>query len=218
MKINQITLFTNNVLKQKQFYKTVLGFQIIEDNPDRISFKTGESILAFEYKHEKVNSSHLAFNIPSNAIYKALEYLKDKTEILPYENEEVIGFESWKAKSVYFYDSDNNIMEFIARERVDINSDIAFTSNSILSISEIAIATDNIKSIYNTINNIKPITIFDGSFERFCALGNDEGLFIVIDKNKKKWYPTMEDAFTSDFIIKGDYNFNFVNGQIKELT
>jgi len=108
-------------------------------------------------------------------------------------------------------------MEFIARERIDIESDTVFTPRLILNISEMAIATDNIETIYNRLNEIEPIAIFDGDFDRFCALGNDEGLFIIIDKNKKKWYPTMDEALTSSFIIKGDYNFSFIDGEIKEL-
>ena len=123
-----------------------------------------------------------------------------------------------KPKAIYFYDTDHNIMEFIARERIDIESDVAFTPRTILSISEMAIATTAIEPVYKAINNIKPIPIFDGSFERFCAIGNDEGLFILINKTIKKWYPTNDEAFISDFIIKGDYNFSFENGKIKELS
>ena len=217
MKIKEVILFTNNIQKQKQFYKTVLEFEQIEDSSDKISFNAGKSILTFQYK-EIVKPSHLAFNIPSNAIYDALIWLRKRTEVLDCEGEKIADFSNWKAKAIYFYDADNNIMEFIARERIDIESDFAFTPRTILSISEMAIATDEIEAIYNTINNLKSIPIFDGDFTRFCALGNDEGLFILIDKNKKKWYPTMEDAFTSDFIIKGDYNFAFTNGKIKELS
>jgi len=217
MKIKEITLFSNSILKQRQFYKTTLGFEIIEDTSTKISFKVGESILIFQEK-EEVKPSHVAFNIPYNAIYDALRWMRDKVEVIPFENNVVTDFSAWKAKSVYFYDADKNIMEFIARERIEIESDVAFTPHSILSISEMAIATDNIETIYNRINQIKPINIFDGSFERFCAIGNDEGLFIIIDKTKKKWYPTMDEAFTSNFIIKGDYNFSFINGKIKELS
>ena len=217
MKIQEVILFTNNIQKQKQFYKTVLEFEQIEDSSERISFKAGKSILTFQYK-EGVKPSHLAFNIPSNAINDALIWLRKRTEVLDCEGEKIADFSNWKAKAIYFYDADNNIMEFIARERIDKESDFAFTPRTILSISEMAIATDIIEAIYNTINNLKSIPIFDGDFTRFCALGNDEGLFILIDKNKKKWYPTMEDAFTSDFIIKGDYNFAFTNGKIKELS
>ncbi len=216
MKIKEVVLFTNNIQKQKQFYKTVLEFEQIEDSLEKISFKAGKSILTFQYK-EDVKPSHLAFNIPSNAIYDALIWLRKRTEVLDCEGEKIANFPNWKAKAIYFYDADNNIMEFIARERIDKESDVAFTPRTILSISEMAIATTNIEDIYNSISQIGAIPLFDGDFSRFCALGNDEGLFVLVDINKKKWYPTMEDAFTSDFIIKGDYNFAFTNGKIKEL-
>jgi hypothetical protein len=62
------------------------------------------------------------------------------------------------------------------------------------------------------------IPIFDGDFSSFCAVGNDEGLFILINKNEKKWFPTNDVAYTSDVIVKGDYNFAFKNGKIKELS
>lgn len=217
MKIKEVILFTNNIQKQKQFYKTVLEFEQIEDSPEKISFKAGTSVLTFQYK-EDVKPYHLAFNIPSNAIYDSLIWLRKRTEVLDCDGEKIANFSNWKAKAIYFYDADNNIMELIARDRINKESDFAFTSRTILSISEMAIVTDNIESIYNTINQMKPIPIFDGDFTRFCAIGNDIGLFILVNKNKKKWYPTLEDAFTSDFIIKGDYNFAFTNGKIKELS
>lgn len=193
----------------------MLQFEQLIDTSDKISFKAGASTLTFQFK-ENFKASHLAFNIPYNAINDALIWLRKRTEALTFEGGYIADFKSWEAKAIYFYDADKNIMEFIARERIDIESDIAFTPRSILSISEMAIATTNIESIYNIINTMRPIPIFDGDFSRFCALGNDEGLFIVIDKNTKKWFPTMEEAFISDFIIKGDYNFAFESGKIKE--
>jgi len=217
MVIEEITLFTTSIKAQRQFYKVTLGFEIIEDTPKRVAFKVGGSILAFQYK-ENIKPSHLAFNIPYNAIYDALKWLRDRTEVIQYNDKFVTDFTKWEAKAIYFYDAEDNIVELIARERIDIESDIAFTPRIIIGISEIAIATESIEIIYNTINTIKPIPIFDGDFNRFCALGDDQGLFIIIDKTKKEWYPTMDKAFTSDFIIKGDYNFTFVNGEIKEIS
>ena len=217
MKIKEVILFTNNIHNQKQFYKSVLGFEQLFDSPDKISFKAGESVLSFQF-NENVKPYHLAFNIPSNAINDALIWLRKRSEVLDCDGEKIADFSNWKAKAIYFYDADKNIMEFIARERINLESDFAFSPNTIISISEMAIATTNIESIYNSINQIKPIPIFDGDFNRFCALGNDEGLFIVIDKTIKEWYPTMETAYTSNFIIKGDYNFAFIDGKIEELN
>lgn len=217
MKIKEVILFTNNIQNQKRFYKSVLGFEQLFDSPEKISFKAGESVLSFKFK-ENVRPYHLAFNIPSNAINDALIWLQKRIEVLDCEGEKIADFYNWNAKAIYFYDADKNIMEIIARERINIESDFAFTPNTIISISEMAIVTTNIERVYNSINQIKPIPIFDGDFSRFCALGNDEGLFILVNNTKKKWYPTNDEAFTSDFIIKGDYNFTFTNGQIKELS
>ena len=67
------------------------------------------------------------------------------------------------------------------------------------------------------LNNMKPIRIFDGSFEKFCALGNNEGLFIVVDLLKKDWFPAGDKIHISDFTINGDYSFEYQDGKLKEL-
>ncbi len=216
MKIKELTLFSTNIQKQKQFYSEILEFELVLDTTEKIAFKIGESMLSFQYKKD-VKPSHVAFNIPTNLVDQAFNWLQKRVEILDYQGTVITSFERWNAKAIYFYDADKNIMEFIARKDLNIESNKSFSPSELISISEMAIATDNIESIYNTINAIKPISIYGGDFSRFCALGNDEGLFILIDKNKKKWYPTMEEAFTSDFIIKGDYNFMFEDGKILTL-
>ncbi|MBJ6368112.1 VOC family protein [Snuella sedimenti] len=217
MLIKEITLFTNNILRQKEFYRHILDFELVFDSADKIAFNSGDSVLSFQYK-EAVKPSHLAFNIPSNKIEGALQWLQRRVEILPDGDNLIIDFKNWNAKAIYFYDADKNIMEFIARKDLGLNSRVNFSSASVLSISEIGIATTNIEAIYNQINAIKAIPVFDGNFQRFCAVGNDMGLFILINKTAKKWFPTREEAFTSEFIIKGDYNFSFINGEIKEIS
>ncbi|GAA3637816.1 VOC family protein [Flavivirga jejuensis] len=217
MKIKEIILFTTNIQKQKQFYQNVLEFELVLDSEEKISFKTGTSLLSFQYDKKAVNASHFALNIPSNQEEDALLWLQKRVKILPDGDDLISDFTSWNAKAIYFYDADKNIVEFIARKNLNINSRASFSSKGILSISEMAIATTNIEMVYNSINNMKSIPVFDGDFTRFCALGNDEGLFILINKTIKKWHPTQEEAFTSNFIIKGDYNFSFENGEIKEL-
>ncbi|GAA3557550.1 VOC family protein [Snuella lapsa] len=217
MLIKEIILFSNNIQRQKEFYRNILDFELVLDSADKISFNFGNSVLSFQYK-EGVRPSHLAFNIPSNKIEDALQWLQRRVEILPDGDNLIVDFKDWNAKAIYFYDADKNIMEFIARKGLGLNGEANFSSTSVLSISEIGIATTNIEAIYNKINSIKTIPVFDGNFQRFCALGNDMGLFILINKGVKKWYPTQDEAFTSGFIIKGDYNFSFINGEIKEIS
>jgi len=216
MKIDEVILYTTSIKEQKHFYGSILELDLLIDLPNKVSYKTGNSTLTFQYRRH-VKPSHLAFNIPHNKIQEALLWLQSRVEVIDFEGEFVSDFSNWNAEAIYFYDVDKNIMEFIGRKNLNVESTARFSSKAIISISEMAIATDNIQSVYNTINTFKEIEIFDGNFDRFCALGNDEGLFILINKNKKKWYPSMDKAFTSDFVIRGDYNFSFENGIIKEL-
>ncbi|HMB99858.1 MAG TPA: hypothetical protein VKN14_02350 [Flavobacteriaceae bacterium] len=216
MKIDEVILYTTSIKEQKHFYGSILELDLLIDLPNKVSYKTGNSILTFQYR-KHVKPSHLAFNIPFNKVQEALSWLQSRVEVIDFEGKLISDFSNWNAEAIYFYDVDKNIMEFIGRKNLNVESTARFSSKAIISISEMAIATDNIQSVYNTINTFKEIEIFDGNFDRFCALGNDEGLFILINKNKKKWYPSMDKAFTSDFVIRGDYNFSFENGIIKEL-
>lgn len=217
MKIKETILFTNTIERQKQFYQNVLDLELVFNSEEKVSFNIGSSILSFQYK-EGVKPAHFAFNIPFNKVDEAFNWLKKRVDILSDGQNEISDFVSWNAKAMYFYDADNNIVEFIARKKLDIKTDLLFSSNSIISISEIAIVSNNLEAVYNSISKIKPIDIYDGNLTRFCALGNEEGLFILINHEIKGWHPTQEKAYVSDFIIKGDYNFSFINGKIKKLS
>jgi hypothetical protein len=72
-------------------------------------------------------------------------------------------------------------------------------TNFILEISEIGIPVDNIQRAHKLLSLHGELDIYDGGFQRFCAIGDAHGLFICIDKNVKDWFPTHDIAFSSDF-------------------
>ena len=216
MKIEELIIYTNNLKEQITFYGDLLRFELIGTTGMTASFQIGESVLTLIEKRNSL-PYHFAFNITFNKDKEALRWLKERVSVIKFEDDEIINFENWKAKAIYFYDKDQNIVEFIARNGIDNDSKEMFSSKSILNISEIGIGTSNIKRLYEQINTMKPIEIFDGSFERFCALGNNDGLFIAVDMLKKDWFPTGDKIYPSGFIVKGDYNFAYLDGKIKEL-
>ena len=217
MKIKELLLYTNNFESQVDFYTRVLNLSIVEKSLGRVSFKAGESRLTFEFR-DKFTAYHIALNIPSNREIEALNWLQRKVEIIPFEGKDLIDFKNWNAKSMYFYDADRNIIEFISRKDLKLISTPKFSSNSILSISEIGIGTNNIQKVYTDINALRPIDIFDGNFNKFCALGNHEGLFIIANMKEKTWFPSNDKIHPSEFQIRGDYNFDFINGKIIEIA
>ncbi len=217
MKIKELTFFTSNFEAQIEFYSEVLEFDIVSKNTSACTFKVGNSLLKF-VKSKKSKPYHFAFNISSNKEIEASDWLKERVTLLSFEEKEIINFESWKAKALYFYDADDNIVEFIARKNLNVESNLPFTNKSILNISEMAFASTNIKETVAILNSIKPIKKYSGDFKRFCTLGNEEGLFIIVNPTLKKWFPTDDDIYMSDFKIKGDYNLEFKNGKFTELV
>ena len=216
MKIKELIIDTVKLKEQISFYHGVLNFELVHRSKTSASFQIGKSKLTF-VENKNALPYHFAFNIPYDKVEEALNWLKRRVDIISFEEDEIIDFENWKAKAIYFYDKDHNIVEFIARKEIGNDMEEGFGIKSILSISEIGIGTDNIKELYEQINAIKPIDIFDGSVERFCAVGNNEGLFIVVDSQKKDWFPTGDQICPSGFIVKGDYNFEYREGKLKEL-
>ncbi|EDP95641.1 VOC family protein [Kordia algicida OT-1] len=213
MKISELTLFTTNLSEQRDFYTNVLELPLIASTAEKFTVKIGVSSLTF-VTSEQANPAHFAINISSYKIQQALSWMQQRTDILLCEGEQIADFSNWNAAAVYFYDKDGNIVEFIARKDLDIVNTHPFSATDLLSISEIGIVSDDNEAIYHQLNAILPIEIYDGNFKRFCALGNVEGLFILVNHTKKKWFPTQEEAHVADFHIKGDYNFRFLNGKI----
>ena len=163
--------------------------------------EAGFSILEFQEK-KAATPYHIAFHIPALEEEKALRWLKQRVSILDSSGDEIVDFPAWNAKSIYFYDADDNVLEFISRKDLFPAGSAEFSEHSVIGISEIGLATDNVRQVFNLLNEKFSLKKFTGDYEKFCATGDDEGLFIVIDKNSKDWFPSDDKAFPSEFKIR----------------
>lgn len=208
MQIKELILYTNNISALKDFYGNVLCLKINSEGDNYVEYQAGETTLIF--KEDKILNSHyhFAFNIPANKIEEAKEWMNGKAELLPIEgNNYIADFVNWNAKSIYFYDTGGNIVEFIAR--FDLKNDTAekFDSSHIISISEMGIVTDDVTAFTDKLKNEYKVFDFVKSVnsDTFSAMGDDNGLFIVAVENRN-WYPTQVPSQKSRFEIK------FING------
>ena len=195
----KLTIFTARIESQMQFYSKVLGLPAKQTTKHSVWFQIGKTQLEFRYK-ENATPYHFAINIPCNKEHEALSWLKQKVTILKDNGSELIDFPDWNAKAMYFYDEDKNIVEFIARKNLDNHSNAAFDIDQFLKISEIGLPCDHIEDIFNQLHKDTGLEIYSGSFNIFCAIGDETGLFICIDKNKKKWFPIDASVADSDEI------------------
>src|SRR4051812_12832402 len=115
MRIKELVLLTNNITGTKNFYSTKLHFDVLEERSDFISFRAGASVLTFRLSAIDSPVYHIAFNIPENKIAEALMWCeKKKLQMLSNSHtSNIIDFPNWNAKSLYFLDSNGNILEFI---------------------------------------------------------------------------------------------------------
>ena len=192
MKIPELQLLSSNIPQTKKFYHEILGMPIIQADDLSIKISAGKSTLHFNKVNNHNPFYHFAFNIPANKFDEAFAWADNKLELIPITPTSTIAnFKNWNAKAFYFYDNNQNIVEFIARSDLDNISDKSFDGSSVFSISEIGIVVDNAKEYSKKLLKDHGLNYFSRQppQDDFVAIGDDNGLFIVVN-NKRNWYPT----------------------------
>ena len=196
MEIKEIVIQTDDLKGTENFYANVLGFELIKKEQNTIAFLAGNSILSF-IKSTNLNPKyHFAFNIPKNKLNEATIWLNSKVNLLLNdENEIITDFGDWNAKAIYFYDNNNNIVEFITRFDLTNETEKKFDASSVLSISEIGIVANDPMKLASQIMDKNHLKYFEKGkqSENFFSIGDDNGLVIIV-KNDRKWYPTEQKA------------------------
>jgi catechol 2,3-dioxygenase-like lactoylglutathione lyase family enzyme len=208
MKIREIELLTDHLEETARFYAAILGFAQIGASSDRISFQVGESVLTFKRSVSTKPIYHFAFTIPSNKIEEALAWVAGITTVIGNADGELITeFENWKARAVYFYDNNENILELIARADLNNPSEETFGTPSILSISEMGLVADEPLELAAQLCNDKQLDYFSKGPKRndFVAVGTDEGLFVISNPDRN-WYPTQKRAEKFPTIIEIEFH------------
>ena len=196
MEIEAIEINTDDLYETEKFYSEKMGFKLLRKDDDSISFEVGSSVLSFVKSKNIQPNYHFAMNIPKNKLEEAIHWTSVRFELIVNDEKEIVSnFESWNAKAIYFFDNNDNILEFIARYDLNNASDQNFSSASILSISEIGIVVDDPLSKASELHESINLEYFDKSkkSETFVGLGDDDGLLIFVQKNRK-WFPTQKVA------------------------
>lgn len=208
MDILEIEILTDNIDETIKFYSELLGFEILHTARRTISFSIGKSILTFTESNNLNPKYHFAFNIPCNKIDEAILWTSSRTTLIKIANDKIIAdFDSWNANAIYFFDNNGNILEFIARHDLNNISENDFGISSIHSISEIGVVTENPLRLADKLINDNKLSYFakGTKSEAFSALGDDNGLFVIV-KTNRNWYPTNLPAekFLTKIKLKAD--------------
>lgn len=214
MQLQKLTLYTTNLERAIEFYGHTLKLPLLIKSLQSATFRVGRTRLTFS-RRNNFKPYHFAINIPSNKEHDVLAWLKDKVKLISVNENEMVVHESWNSRSVYFYDHDNNLVEFIARKNLGFTESLPFIPTQILGVSEIGMAVNNVSETYAKLNEALNLPIFDGNNIDYCAAGDEQGMFIIIDKSKHGWYPNNDVAKVADFVLQqDDKTIKFVGGEV----
>ena len=204
MKIKELHLGASDLHEIKGFYHGELGLPIESSSTQEIVFRLPDSLLCFYLnKTDEAPQYHIAFNIPSNQVREASHWLANKVEMIPLDVDHYIAdFQTWNAEAVYFFDESGNILEFIGRRDLENASQQPFGTSSSLSVSEIGLVTDDVNATCKKLMEEYGLTYFFKQPPQpdFAAIGDDEGLFIVVPSHRN-WYPTHIPASRHSFSL-----------------
>ena len=221
MKIKQLHIYTKNLQEQKRFYAEVLELPVRQIGTNMIQVLLGFSEIFIEEK-STAKPYHIAFHIMPNKIEQDQHWLSDKVECLTFEGNPIIEFPAWNARSLYFYDENKNIVEFISRKDLFPKTEKNFDAEQILGIAEVGLVTEDVNEKFTYLQQEIGLGRYDGDQTRFCAVGDDLGLLITINRQEKDWFPSNDKAYVADFQIaiqhnEKDFMLRFENNKLLKI-
>lgn len=198
MIIRMLTIETLHIAELHGFYCEVLGLALTDEDDHSFTVKAGQTDIRVQ-QHTKANEPlyHIAFNIPANKIEEASAWIATKAQrlYLADYNGFIADFTNWHAKSVYFYDPAGNVIELIARFDLNNGTEEPFNAGQFLSVSEVGLvfAGDEFECQVQKVCDEFNLSYFSKqpALGHFKAVGDDEGLFIIVPENRV-WYPTKD--------------------------
>jgi catechol-2,3-dioxygenase len=190
MKIQSLTLPSSNIDSMREFYSKVLGLKLVEQDGQSFTLQAGSTRLTFSgTKDGKASKHHLAFNIPPNLFQEAKAWLAARTVLVRGKEGQVeFDFSNWNALGMYFIDPDGNIGELIARDMLPPVETAGFSAEHILSVSEIGIPVADVPGTVALLRQSAGLQPYRGETETFAAVGDENGLLIVVQQGRE-WYP-----------------------------
>jgi catechol-2,3-dioxygenase len=209
MKILELQLLTNNLEAQRRFYADVLGLRVLAFTQGFLMVQVGSSRLKFTQQTGFSRRYHFAFDVPENQLESAKIWLEARaTLIADTDGETVFGGGDWNSDAVYFRDPHGNILELIARHDLSNASQTEFSSASLLNISEIGLACDNVPDVVKWLRQHLNLELYKSSSDTFAPVGDAHGLLILVH-NAREWFPSTGVFATPqpvNLVIEGSQN------------
>lgn len=190
MKIHSLSLPSTNIDSMREFYTSVLGLKLAESDSQFFTLQAGFTRMAFNTINDgTLPKHHFAFNIPPNLFQEAKTWLAERTGLISGKEGQVeFDFSNWNALGMYFIDPAGNIGELIARDMLPSAQADVFSADHILSVSEIGVPVPDVPGTVDLLRRAAGLQPYRGETDTFTAVGDENGLLIVVQQGRE-WYP-----------------------------
>lgn len=190
MKIHSLSLPSTNIDSMREFYTSVLGLKLAESDSQFFTLQAGFTRLAFNTTNDgTLPKHHFAFNIPPNLFQKGKTWLAERTALVSGKEGQVeFDFSNWNALGMYFIDPAGNIGELIARDMLPSAQVDEFSADHIVSVSEIGVPVPDVPGTVDLLRRAAGLQPYRGETDTFTAVGDENGLLIVVQQGRE-WYP-----------------------------
>ncbi len=190
MRIDEVQLAVPDLAAARAFYAGVLRLAELPAT-DGLTFAAGRTRLALRAAPAGERPRyHLAFAVPLARFDAARRLVAAQTPLIAADGDEVIEHAGWDAVAFYFRDPAGSILECIARRAGPADAAGAPEAPAIGAVCEVGIVVDEVPAMAATLRAELGVAPFRGSEgETFTALGDDEGLLIVVRRGRE-WYPS----------------------------
>lgn len=197
MKIISLELETSQAETLKDFYTRVLELPVLSEDEQHFRIQAGFSMINFrQVSNRPAGPYHFAFNIPHNKVREATDWLRERVAFLyaPGAVTPVVHHARWEAYALYFYDTDFNILELIARKAAPATA-APFGPEHILGLAEVGLPVSDVPGFSQQLREQLKLNRWKSATEHFEAVGDEEGMFIVVQE-QRPWFPTINPAIS----------------------
>lgn len=189
MRLAHIELDTPDPAGLQEFYTGLLGLPLTSTDSVGFTVSAGATRLTFR-QSPTAYRYHFAFSLPISQFDSAKAWVQARVPlIVDKSGHDEFDSEDWNARNFYFYDPIGNILELIARRNQSQPDSSTFTPHSLSAICEIGLTTPDVPATVTRLQTELGLGVYDGEgSDTFTAVGNDDGLFIVVKQNRL-WYP-----------------------------
>ncbi len=188
MRIQELSLHTRHLADQKDFYHTVLGLPLLAETTASFTLQAGATRLRFQEAQQDM-LYHIAFTIPRNTFTEAKSWLRNYVSLLRKKSEDEFFFATLNARSLYFCDAANNILELIVHYDLDHETEGPFGPAQMLHVSEVGLPVEDVLAQVSLLQEKLDIEPYGGLVsEEFAFMGDMYGQLVVV-KIGRPWQP-----------------------------